>query len=54
MTYTYAILQVSQAVYDEIRSELTAAGYDQEVLGDKLGPILDMHGIALQVKAPDE
>ncbi|MBF8297395.1 MAG: hypothetical protein HW395_52 [candidate division NC10 bacterium] len=48
MTYTYAILSVSQATYDEVKAKLAAAGYDQAFHDDEDGPVIDMHGIALQ------
>ncbi len=44
MTYTYALLHVSQATYDEIRQKLLDAHYDHAFGED--GEI-DMHGIAL-------
>lgn len=47
MTYTFATLEVSQLAYDEIRSKLLEAGYDQAVLRDRDVELLDMRGIAL-------
>lgn len=44
MTYTYAILGVSQAAYDEIRGKLIAADYAHAIDGD----VIDMRGLALQ------
>jgi len=44
MTYTYAVLEVSDATYEEIAKKLKAAGYD-DVLGED--GELDMHGIAI-------
>lgn len=44
MTHTYAELEVSAAVFDEIRGRLLAAGYDP-VFNE--GRALNMHGIAL-------
>ena len=49
MAYTYAIMEVSQKVYDEIRSKLEGAGYSDQI--DHAGN-LDMHGIALAVECP--
>jgi hypothetical protein len=43
-TYTYVLLEVSKAVYDEIAAKLTQAGY-HHAFGSE-GEI-DMHGIAL-------
>lgn len=49
MTYTYAILTVTQAAWDEIETKLRAAGHEQAIhTDDDEGPLLDMHGIALQ------
>lgn len=44
-TYTYALLPLSRAAYDEIAAKLRAAGYDQAFHEDD---IIDMHGIAVQ------
>lgn len=49
MTHTYAILKVSQAVYDEIKEKLEAADYHHAFHEDVDGPIIDLHGIAFQV-----
>jgi len=48
MTHTYALLEVSPAVYDEIAAKLREAGYEQ-AFGDN--GELDMHGIAI-VRSP--
>ncbi len=50
MTYTYAILAVSKAAFEEVRDRLLAAGYDEQVHEDDDGPVLDMHGIGLQAE----
>lgn len=47
MTYTYAIMKVSQKVYDEVRAKLVAAGYADQI---DLNGNLDMHGIDLNVE----
>lgn len=47
MSHTYSVLEVSQAVYDEIRKKLEEAGYEHAFHDD----LIDMHGIA--VKAED-
>lgn len=47
-TRTYAILSVSQPVFDEIRGSLLAAGYSHAV--DDSEQLLDMDGIALGVE----
>ena len=52
MTYTYALLEVSKATYDEIAEKLKAAGYGhafhQSADGDRTA--IDMHGLALASK----
>lgn len=45
MTYTYALMEVSRATFEEIREKLRAAGYDDALHDDEA--TLDMHGIAL-------
>jgi hypothetical protein len=45
MTYTYAILDVSRATYEEVALLLRAAGYDHCFDRD----VIDMHGIALRI-----
>ena len=46
MTHTYALLEVSNAAYQEVKRKLIDAGYGSAVNSD--GEI-DMHGIALVV-----
>lgn len=46
-THTYAVLEVSPAAYEEIRSLLEAAGYGHVRVTDGGRVLLDMHGIAL-------
>jgi hypothetical protein len=46
-THTYAILEVSQAAYDEIRMKLKAADYDHCFHEQDGRIVIDMHGIAL-------
>jgi hypothetical protein len=46
-TYTYAVLDVSAAVYDEIRAKLEMAGYEHAFHEDDGKVVIDMHGIAL-------
>lgn len=50
MTYTYAILEVSKAAYDEIYKKLMEAGYNQAFHKDDEAVVIDMHGIALKEK----
>lgn len=47
MTYTYALLEVSETTYKEIRDKLRTVGYNH-AFGNN-GEI-DMHGIALVIK----
>ena len=47
MTYTYLIMRVSQATYDEIAEKLYHLYRD-----DEDGGVLDMRGIALALEAP--
>jgi hypothetical protein len=47
-TRTCALLDVSPAVYDEIREKLKAAGYDEAFHRDDDREVIDMHGIALR------
>ena len=51
MTYTYATLAVSEAVFKEIADKLKDVDYGHAILDD--GKTLDMHGIAL-VKEDDK
>lgn len=46
MTYTYAILEVSRACFEEIKRKLREAGYENQFHED--GAVIDMHGIALK------
>ena len=48
MTYTYAILEVSPACWQEIAGKLRAAGYDHAF--HDFGAVLDMAGLALRVE----
>jgi hypothetical protein len=53
-THTYAVLEVSPEAYAEIKRGLLAAGYDHAITKDgREAETIDMHGIALQVKADD-
>lgn len=44
--HTYAVLPVSKAVYDEIRSKLEKAGYSDQFHDDRI----DMHGLAISIE----
>lgn len=48
MTYTYAILEISDAAYQEIKQKLTDAGYEHAFHED----VIDMHGIAVKSSTP--
>jgi len=48
MSYTYALLEISRAAYDEIKAKLEAAEYQDQFHQQDDGRVaLDMHGIAL-------
>lgn len=47
MTHTYAIAEVSQSTYDEIRAILLPDGHHHIHRGED-GEVLDMHGIGLR------
>lgn len=53
-SHTYAILDVSPAVYAEIREKLKAAGYDHAFHEDDAREVIDMHGIALRETSTPE
>lgn len=48
-TRTYAVMEVSAPVYQEIAGKLREAEYSHAFIGDGETDQLDMHGIALQV-----
>lgn len=52
MSHTYAVLEVSQATYAEIRAKLVDAGYDHALhtpaVSGEDREVIDMHGIALK------
>lgn len=50
MTYTYAILDVSPAFYEEVRSKLDSTGYQHAFHQRPEGEVIDMHGIALRAE----
>ena len=51
MTYTYAILDVSRACFDEIAAKLKAAEYDHAFHEDDGATVIDMPGIGLKADA---
>lgn len=48
-THTYAVMEVSEAAFREIEEKLRDAGYTWSLHDGTL----DMHGIALQIEAPE-
>lgn len=47
-TYTYAVLDISAAAFEEIRAKLAAAGYQHAFHESSDGrTVIDMHGIAV-------
>ena len=55
MTHTYVIMELSSVAYDEIRSKLDAAHYDQAFHRQGTREVLDMHGIAVaRAEEPQE
>ena len=54
MTYTYALLDISAATYEEIKRLLQEAEYDHAFHDDGDGhEVIDMHGIALRKRADE-
>lgn len=45
MPYTYVLIEVSKATFDEIEKKLRDAGYEHAIDDDS--GMLDMHGLAL-------
>lgn len=46
-TYTYAILELSDAAFQEIKQKLEEAGYQDQFHEDEGRIAIDMHGIAV-------
>ena len=53
-TYTYVLLDVSEDTYYEIYDKLREAGYDHCFHKDDGHIVLDLHGIALKKRTPDD
>jgi hypothetical protein len=52
--YTYAILEVSDAAYEEIKNRLEIAGYQHTFNQDhEHGIVIDLHGLALAKQKGD-
>ena len=47
MTYTYALIPVSKAYFDEVKSMMEAAGYHHAFNTHDGKPVLDMRSLAL-------
>ena len=48
MTYTYALMEISEAAYMEIKAKLEQVGYQDQIHTEEgEAPVLDMHGIGL-------
>jgi hypothetical protein len=54
MSYTYAILEVSRAAFDEIYRRLAKANYQHAFHYDDGRIVIDMHGIALAPMQPSK
>jgi hypothetical protein len=55
VTYTYVLLEVPKVFYDQVRTKLVDAGYNQAVHDEtEYGECLDMHGIALVAQADED
>ena len=54
MTHTYVLLDVSPETYYEIYDKLSEAGYDHCFHEDDGKIVIDMHGIALNKRTPDD
>lgn len=52
MTYTYAILKVSPACFEEVCAKMAEAGYEDRFHSDAHPDelVIDMHGIALEAE----
>ena len=48
-THTYAVMEVPEDVYRDIRRRFVEAGYDHVFDGSGPEEIMDMHGVALRV-----
>jgi hypothetical protein len=52
VSHTYAVLEVSPKVYQEVRALLEAAGYSHAFISGR-NEVIDMHGIALAASASE-
>lgn len=51
-TYTYALMEVSQATFNEVKEKLLDAGYEDALMREEPNLHLNMHGLALALEAP--
>jgi CO dehydrogenase/acetyl-CoA synthase gamma subunit (corrinoid Fe-S protein) len=54
MTHTYTVLDVPHSVYTALRTLLEAAGYAHAFLEDRIGEVIDLHGLALRSRGGSE
>lgn len=54
-THTYAVMEVSEQTFLEIKNKLLAAGYQHAIHGgqDDGTLVVEMHGIALKAEQPE-
>lgn len=53
-THTFVVMEVSDAAFDEIKTQLELASYQHAIHNDaQRGIVLDMHGIAVARKAKE-
>lgn len=52
-THTFAVLELSQLAFDEIKAKLTAAGYQHAFFQDDGKLTMDMHGIGVREETPE-
>ena len=49
-THTFSVLEVSAQTFHEVKFGLESAGWDQALIEDSEGPVLDLSGVALAEK----
>lgn len=52
-THTYAVMEVSTRVYDEVRHRMIEASYQHALHSGDGAEVIDMHGIALRALPPE-
>jgi hypothetical protein len=53
-SHTFAILELSEAAYNEIRLKLHRAGYEHAFIQQDSRPVIDMHGIAVALENKED